>query len=343
MPLYGMAADQILALEVVTADGRFVTATPTENSDLFWALGGGGGGTFGIVTSVIVKVHPKIPIVTSMISFKSSSADAYWAAIKAFWDNFPDWNDAHTYSYFWISNSTGEYSFDLTPFYAPNHTIESFNEVIGSWFDTLTELGIDYTAETVLHDTFKSSYDSTFGLQDYNVGSYSSIPGVRLVPRSNWETEEKRNYTFGVIKDIVDKFGGIGGYHQAPRNPEKIINAVNPAFRNEASFLICSSKVNEDATVEELAEASQRLENEILGPLRDVTPEGGAYLNEADVAEPNWQDSFWGDNYPKLLEVKEKWDPKDVFYVHHGVGSEGWEVRDGNGGVPTQNGRLCRV
>jgi FAD/FMN-containing dehydrogenase len=41
-----MAADHVLALEVVTADGRFVTATPEVNSDLFWALRGGGGCKF---------------------------------------------------------------------------------------------------------------------------------------------------------------------------------------------------------------------------------------------------------------------------------------------------------
>jgi FAD/FMN-containing dehydrogenase len=53
--LYGMGADQALAFEVVTADGRFVTADESSNSDLFWALRGGGGSTFGVVTSVIVR------------------------------------------------------------------------------------------------------------------------------------------------------------------------------------------------------------------------------------------------------------------------------------------------
>lgn len=342
MPLYGMASDQILALEVVTADGRYVTASPTENSDLFWALGGGGGGTFGIVTSAVVKVHPYVPIVTSMISFETSEAETYWEALKSFWDQFIPWNEAGTYSYFWISNSSGEYSFQMTPFYAPNHTISSFNEVIKPWFDTLDDLGIDYTAETEQHETFKESYDSTFGEQDYRVGSYSSIPGVRLLPKSNWETEEKRSETFSVIRDIVDKFGSIGGYHQAPRNPDKILNAVNPAFRREASFIIGSSAVAENATAEELEEASRVLETEILGPLREVSPEGGGYLNEGDIAEPDWQDSFWGHHYPRLLEVKQKWDPREVFYVHHGVGTEDWEVLDGDAGVQTQNGRLCK-
>lgn len=50
-----MATDQVLAFELVTADGQFLSASESSNPDLFWAMRGGGGGTFGIVTSVIVR------------------------------------------------------------------------------------------------------------------------------------------------------------------------------------------------------------------------------------------------------------------------------------------------
>ena len=51
----------------------------------------------------------------------------------------------------------------------------------------------------------------------------------------------------------------------------------------------------------------------------------GAYLNEADGAEPEFQEAFWGSNYGRLLEVKRRWDPKGVFIVRRGVGSEEWD------------------
>jgi FAD/FMN-containing dehydrogenase len=57
---YGLAADHVLSMDVVTPDGRFVTADEKNNVDLFWALRGGGGGTFGVVTSVTFKVYPKM-------------------------------------------------------------------------------------------------------------------------------------------------------------------------------------------------------------------------------------------------------------------------------------------
>lgn len=281
-----------------------------------------------------------------MISFGNSdnvSVDAFWEGVKAYWDNFLPYIDAKTYSYFWITNTSGTHDFSMTPFYAPNHTPDEFNKLVKPWFDRLRELNIPFEANTTYHETFLSSYETTFAIQDWNVGSWGSVPGVRLLPRAIWEDDKRRKDTFEAVKDIVEAHGSVGGYHQHPNSPEKIQNSVNPAFRNEASFLILSAKVAEDATPEELHKASQTLTFDIVGRLRALSPEGGAYLNEADVNEQDWQQSFFGDNYPKLLEVKKKLDPRELFYVHHGVGSEKWEVRDGDAGLQTQNGRLCRV
>ncbi|KAF1810771.1 FAD-binding domain-containing protein, partial [Eremomyces bilateralis CBS 781.70] len=59
---YGMQADNIVEFEVVLADGTFVKASECSNPDLFWALRGGGGSTFGIVTAATVKVYPTPPM-----------------------------------------------------------------------------------------------------------------------------------------------------------------------------------------------------------------------------------------------------------------------------------------
>jgi FAD/FMN-containing dehydrogenase len=63
MPKYGMALDNLLSVQLVTADGRVVQASAQENPDLFWAVRGGGG-NFGVAASLEFRLHPVGPMVT---------------------------------------------------------------------------------------------------------------------------------------------------------------------------------------------------------------------------------------------------------------------------------------
>lgn len=60
--------------------------------------------------------------------------------------------------------------------------------------------------------------------------------------------------------------------------------------------------------------------------LRAIVPAGGAYLSESNFFDQAWRTSFWGSNYPRLAEVKKKYDPFGLFFVHHGVGSDEWSA-----------------
>jgi FAD/FMN-containing dehydrogenase len=60
--------------------------------------------------------------------------------------------------------------------------------------------------------------------------------------------------------------------------------------------------------------------------LYKIAPGAGAYVSESDYFQVNWQRDFWGTNYPRLLEIKRKYDPDGLFIVHHGVGSEDWSA-----------------
>ena len=60
--------------------------------------------------------------------------------------------------------------------------------------------------------------------------------------------------------------------------------------------------------------------------LRRIAPDGGSYVSESNYFNSSWQDAFWGSNYPRLREVKAKYDPDGLFFVHHGVGSEEWSA-----------------
>jgi hypothetical protein len=62
--MYGLGADQVLAIQVVLADGRFISATSKDNLDIFWMMRGGGGSTIGVITSMTVKAYPQLMTTT---------------------------------------------------------------------------------------------------------------------------------------------------------------------------------------------------------------------------------------------------------------------------------------
>lgn len=244
--------------------------------------------------------------------------ETFWKGFAAYWNQMPVYNAAKTYSYWLILNAAGSYNFTMEPFFATNKTRQEYEALVGPLFKTLSELGIPYTAKTEHFDSFYLAYSATFGSYAQNIGTYTGLPGNRLVPAENWDNETIRESTFQAFRDTVDRARAIRGYHQAPLSPGGDINSVNPAFRREASQLIIVTGVGANATAEEIKLAGEKLTYDIMGPLKDATPAGGAYNNEADVGEQNWQHSFWGENYPRLLDIKKKWDPTEVFYVHHG-------------------------
>ena len=195
----------------------------------------------------------------------------------------------------------------------------------------------------------------TYGVSQSSEGSSpaNSRFGSRLFPRANWDSGDNNNNgtsprfapTMRAIRATVE-----AGYtfHGLFMGPTKAIagfpgrdSGVNPAFRTAVMHADVFDYAPAVGSAEEVGGAHERL-NRYMDMIRAVTPGSGAYTNEADVLEPDWQASFWGGNYPRLLEIKKKWDPSGVFWAPATVGSEGWEVATTDG-LPSQNGRLCRV
>ncbi|KAJ5162211.1 hypothetical protein N7492_007603 [Penicillium capsulatum] len=343
--IYGLAADQILALEVVLANGRFVTVTEESDPDLFWALRGGGGGTYGVVTSVVSRVHPKVGVTLSTFSFASGgnvSVETFWKGVRSYMERFPTNADAGTYAYFWVmATGANSFQFLMNPFFAVNHTLSEYNALVKPWYDDLRSLGIPFTPNSTYHDNFYDGWDAGFPLE--TVASSLMMTGSRLFPRENWESEEKFNATFDALRSTVTAGYPLLAFNMKADLPEGYTpNSANPAFRNTLMHAITSTSWTNTTSNAGIKSKMEDFTENILGKWRATCPDAGAYMSESDILEPNFQQAFYGSNYERLYRLKQHYDPTFLFYAPTGVGSENWSIKTSDG-LPDQNGRLCRV
>ncbi|KAF1955810.1 FAD binding domain-containing protein [Byssothecium circinans] len=344
--LYGMAADHVLGFEVVTAIGEFLSANATSNTDLFWALRGGGGATFGIVTSVTVKAFKDIPVTAASWSFNSSKlgVESFWNATKAFIDGANNYADKGIYTYFMVGQGPGgkDYMFNMAPFFAPGKTTQETNAVLAPYLTQLTGQNIPFSPKITEYKGFNSAWQAEFGLEGGS--NVQSAIGSRLFQRSNFDNDQSRTTTFNALRASVEAGQSVIAFNLGPTlvRGGNADNAVNPAWRSTVIHAITSRGWNTKATSAEILATRKAFTNGTLQKWRDITPNSGSYLNEADRMEPNWQTSFWGDKYARLLEIKKERDPKNVFWAVNSVGSEGWVVESVDG-LPNENGKLCKV
>ncbi|KAI0503078.1 FAD binding domain-containing protein [Xylaria bambusicola] len=343
--IYGMGSDQVLSMEVVTADGQFLTASETSNPELFWALRGGGGSTFGVVTSMVIKAFPKIPVTTLTFVLSTGTdvlVDQFWQTLRAYFQDFIKYTDAGMYSYFSLNALSGNYVWTMQPWFGPNLTKTQFEEITAPFWNATRIIGVDLKPVYKEYDDFYEAWDESFPLESW--GTNLQRPGSRLFPRENWENQTKLSETFEAIRYVVDSGGYVLGFNVAP-NPKGGYpdSAVNPAWRKAVLHAVDAVTWTQDMYPEQIQFWSSILTYDWSPLWRYVSPGSGAYLSESDYIEPDFQHSFWGDKYERLYQLKKKLDPWDVFYAQNAVGSEDFQMSENVFGIlPSQNSRLCR-
>ena len=359
---YGTCAASLLEAEVVTADGKVRIANACTNPDLFWVLKGGGGGTFGVVTNVTLRVHD-LPQYAGAAIFrvKASSDDAFRRLLRYFVGFYRDnlfndhWGEqAHIHSnnvlgFVMVSHglSTEEATKVWQPFLdwlarSPGaYTVEP-DMVLGSmparhWWD------VQWRKEQH-QDVFAS--DARPGASSNNVwwtGDGGQVAWTIYGYESLWlpasllegdSQERLANALFaGSRYQLIELHfnKGLGGGAREAVEATKN-TATNPAVLNAFALAIAADAEGGYPGVRghepdvEAARKSRGQVHRCMNELRGVAPSGGAYVSESNFFEEDWQHSYWGSNYPRLASVKKKYDPTGLFFVHNGVGSELWDA-----------------
>jgi len=339
--LRGMAADQALEWEVITANGTHLIATPTQNSDLYWALSGGGPGTYAVVLSLTSKVYPDAVFGGAGITILNAnlSTDTFFEAV-GLWESFQlDVVDAGGVATWFVV----PFGLIVNPLGLPGKTAAEVDKFLAPFVAKLASLGVTQSSgslqiSTTSFSNFIDHYYKYNGPYPYGAISTAQVTGGRLLPRSTFEKSSKA--LLNVTKEISRIPGfSFGGFTGAPTlaagNATATSNAVLPAWRDSVMTVFIMGAWNYSAPLAKNLEM-QRLVTETVDPmLKSISSGSGTYLNEANFEESDWKEVFYGSNYKRLVQVKRKYDPEGLFYAVTAVGSDSW-MQDGDG-------RLCRV
>ncbi|TDZ17089.1 FAD-linked oxidoreductase sor8 [Colletotrichum orbiculare MAFF 240422] len=326
---FGLAADQVLEWEVVTSGGQTIVATPAKNSDLYWALSGGGGGTYAAVLSMTIKAYPDFPTSSANLTITNTGVtdEVFYGAVTTFLKTLPSIVDAGAVSIWLMSPGV----FLMQPTTAPNVTKEALQALLQPTIDALDAAGITYDYHINQYNTFLDSYNEMNpepAVTEFNIGG-------RLMPRSLVADDASATKLTNALRSILDNGGIVSGLTiNVARPAGAVANAVNPAWRT-ALFSAVVGTPYDRADFSTLVSGQQVVTDKLVPALAELTPGGGAYLNEADRDEAGWQESFYGANYAKLKAVKKIYDPLSTFYGLTAVGSDDWTQQS--------DGRLCKA
>jgi len=145
-----------------------------------------------------------------------------------------------------------------------------------------------------------------------------------LFPRSAFESSEETQklaeYLSGLgTSDLFAILHLVGGGKVNEPAPDAM--GVNPSWRTALEHVLISDAWNSTTSIPDRNRIRERLTKKTQ-ELAQLVPGMGAYVNEADVNEPEWQKTFWGNNYERLLEIKYKYDPTGVLTCGKCVGDD---------------------
>ncbi|KLJ08066.1 hypothetical protein EMPG_16486 [Blastomyces silverae] len=326
-PAYGLGVDNVLQIKVVLPNGTYVTANRGQNQDIFFAVRGGGGATFGVIVETTARVFPEVPLQMAVIAFKGSLDQA---ATKILVENGVKWAEDGWGGYVAGLGDGSSIMMAITPKLSLDEAKLSMKELIDYALprnDGTLRFGIDVTTVANYWEFLRTPAMQYFGVL---VNGISIAQASRLVTDKNFKNKGKREELTDVLSKMTYGLNMVAPYavdlpdSDKPGGPGEA--SVTPAWRKAIWHVVMQKAWDVDGQnehppqffVDRFREASAMVQ-----PLRNITPDGGAYQNEADAYEPNHIESFWGRaNYDRLLRIKKQVDPKNLLTCHHCVGAD---------------------
>jgi FAD/FMN-containing dehydrogenase len=309
-PKYGLACDNLISADVVTADGKLVTVSESENADLFWGVRGGSG-NFGVVTSYKFRLHPLGPVVLAgLVLHPIDEAKDLIRTYRDYVETAPEE----------LATATAIFMAPPAPFVPPHlhgkpvlgmvaiyiGDVDGGHDIVAP----LKELGppaVDLI-QPMPYTAFQAILDPTapWGLLNYNRGEHlMGFSDAAIDTYVEHATEIARVSPW--TQTIVFRHSGA-----VSRIPED----ANAASHRDDAYIAHPIACWEDPVDSDLYIKWIRGFSDAMHPYTS----GGVYLNmEPDAKEERVRAGYGAEKYAKLVALKDKWDPGNLFRVNQNI------------------------
>ncbi|KAF2276339.1 FAD-binding domain-containing protein [Westerdykella ornata] len=339
-PMYGLMVDQAVEFDVVTADGQLRTINECTDPDLFWAMRGGGGGTYAVLTSYKFQLHRAVPlnVYSFQADFPAPDGELNITQSKVHRDIIRALASNQT---LFAQHGIAGYNFFLPDHMVsilvqPNADTTQVKQLTAQWHDFLTSYpGLNIT-ESAYH-TFHKFSDWHFFTQTPSIARNGPVGiGIsesgRLLPKTLFQTPSDIDAVVDAVLAAMqlsyeNHAGGAAHlYATGPFNTPDLArkSSVNPAWR-DALWHVIIGGLWTHTTSPKLRAQIQDTISKAIQPFKDLTPGGGCYMNEGDWMEEDWKRTFFGESYEMLERVKKRWDEGGLFNCWKCVGWTGYE------------------
>jgi FAD/FMN-containing dehydrogenase len=304
---YGMTVDNLVSVELVTAEGERIRASETENADLFWALRGGGG-NFGVVTRFEFRLFPVGPEITAgLIVFPFSQAKQVLTQYRRFVEAAPEELTV------WVVLRKAP----PLPFLP--ESVHGKEVVV---------LPLFYCGDAALADkliaplrSFGAAHGEHIGRQPHVVWQKAFDPLLTPGARNYWKSHNFTELSDGALDSII-KFAGrlptpqceifVGHIAGAPN---RVATDAMAYGHRDANFVLNVHGRWDEATDDQKCIAWARDFFQASAPYASA----GAYVNFMTAEEGDRVAAAYGANYERLVEIKRRYDPKNIFHLNQNI------------------------
>jgi FAD/FMN-containing dehydrogenase len=295
---HGLTCDSLQQITLVDSQSRILTVNATSGPDLYWACKGGGGGSFGIATEFVLHVFPLNSALVFGVSWKLSQANA--AKLFAAWQA-------------WAPNAPSNITSIMKVQSAGSGMITL--RCIGQSVGTETELRAQLHPLVAMHAP--SSALSLQSLSFLNAVKHFAGPldyeSVYMKAKSDYVLTPLAADAVAAMMAAASAASGVALLCDSYGGKIADVAAADTAFPRRAGTQFCiqyySSWTRAADTPAHLAAVAK-----VYAAMRPFMP-GASYVNYCDLDLPDYPDAYWGDNLPRLMEVKQQYDLENLF--HH--------------------------